>query len=197
MGEYALYRGTPVKLGTCEDLFYVRYADFARMVAAGEIEQYLGNDAPAEYLRGGSRFRFPFPDEDDLAPFTYQNFNRGFVVNVTAAPDLVTMAEHGRATASFHPDGGGYNVNVSVPCPQTDDFETVRSSGIDWRIVEIVQQRPIEGRLWTILQCPYCKARWRLDADHAQVLVDCLLAAGSPFHKEMARRVLAGYEVAL
>lgn len=198
MGEYALYRGMPVKLGTCEDLYYVRYADFARMVAARELERYIGSDAPAAYLDGSYRFRFPFPDEDDRKPFTYDDFDKGFLVDVTAAPDLVTMAEHRHTSASLHPRGGGYNVSVTFPCPQTEDFETVQSSGIDWRILEIVQQRPFEGSLWTVCRCPYCGVKWRLDAEQAETLAALLLGAGAmlaDYRGLIAERILAGYMV--
>ena len=197
MGEYALYRGTPVKLGTCEDLYYVRYADFARMVAQGELERHIGNGAPEDYLSGAYRFRFPFPDEDALMPFTYEDYDKGYLVNVTAAPDLVAIAEHRRAGASLHPRYGGYNVNVSFPCPQTEDFATVKSSGIDWRILEIVQQRPYEGSLWTVTRCPYCGVQYRLDAARAESLA-ALLTAGTTranYHGVLAERILTGYTV--
>ena len=197
MGEYALYRGQPVKLGTCEDLFYVRYADFARMVAQGELERYIGNDAPESYLSGVYRFRFPFPDEDAHQPFTYDDFDKGYLVNVTGAPDLVEMAKHLTAGASLHPRSGGYNVNVSFPCPQTEDFAAVLSSGISWRILEIVQQRPFDGSLWTVCRCPYCGVKWRLAAEHAEVLAALLTASAtrSDYHAEIAARILAGYRV--
>lgn len=197
MGEYVLYRGQPVKLGTCENLYFVRYADYARMVAAGEVTTWGGSSSPAEYLDGAFRFRFPFPNEDDLAPFTYEDYDRGYLVDVTGAPDLVEMAKHLTAGASLHPRGGGYNVNVSFPCPQTEDFAAVLSSGISWRILEIVQQRPVEGSLWTVCRCPYCGARWRLDAAHADVLAALLVASATRanFHGGVAERILAGYRV--
>lgn len=197
MGEYVLYRGEPVKIGTCENLYYVRHADFARMVAAGEVQPMSGNATPAGYLDGSFRFRFPFPDEDALTPFTYDDYDKGYLVAVTAAPELVTMAKHSRAGASLHPRYGGYNVNVSFPCPQTDDFRAVRSSGIDWQILEIVQQRPFEGALWTVCRCPYCGAAWRLDAEHAETLAALLFASAtrSDYHAEVAARILAGYTV--
>jgi len=197
MGEYVMHRGHLVKIGTCEDLYYVRYADFARMVATGEVQHAAGNAALTEYMDGLSRFRFPFPDEDMTAPFMYDDYDKGFLVNVSAAPDLVTVAEHRRPSAVLHPRNGGYQVSVSLPCPQTPDFKAVQSSGISWYILEIVQQRPFEGALWTVCRCPYCGARWRLDAERALTLTEILADSSgmlADYHALLARRILEGYE---
>ena len=197
MGEYCYYHKEAVKLGTCESLYYIRHGDLVRMIAAGEVEKMPGNDAPEAYLDGSYRFRFPFPDEDDLRPFTYQDYDRAFVVSVTGAGLLFTD-EHYTVGASFQPRGGGYNVNVSLPCPQSADFDQVKSSGITWQVVEIVQQRPIDGDLWTVVRCPYCHAAWRLPTEEAVKLAACLVThEGARYGREMARRVLAGYGLTL
>lgn len=197
MGEFVLYRGRPVKLGTCENLYYIRHDDLVRMVAAGEVEKKSGNAAPVAYLADPYRFRFPFPNEDDIPPFTYQDFDAAFAVDVTGA-GLLFPEEHYTVSASFHPRGGGYNVNVFLPCPQSPDFApTVESSGIDWQIVEIVQQRPVDGSLLTVVRCPYCGVAWRLDAEDAVKLSAYLVARAHDYGCKMARRVLAGYGLTL
>lgn len=65
MGEYVnhLSRGR-VKIGTCENLYYVSFQKFAS--AFEFLKQAPNNATPEEYLKDGSgfRFRFPFPDED-------------------------------------------------------------------------------------------------------------------------------------
>ena len=65
MGEIISIEGTPVKLGTCEDLYYARYEEIERVVASGRTARREGNLAPAAYLTAaGFRYRFPFPEED-------------------------------------------------------------------------------------------------------------------------------------
>jgi hypothetical protein len=54
MGEYATYNGENIKLGTCESMYYLR-ADQRHLISGYRFD-------------GGDRFRFPFPDEDDIEP---------------------------------------------------------------------------------------------------------------------------------
>ena len=60
------------KVGTCENLYYVRYTDLLTMQNLGiECSEYLDE-------KHGFRYRFPFPDEDSL---NYQNdeyYDNGF-----------------------------------------------------------------------------------------------------------------------
>jgi|ERR1700722_4953019 len=77
MGEYAGFRGDQVKIGTCEQMYYLR-ADQAHLVRA-----LPGNVDPlkdAEHLR----FRFPFPDEDHIQPGAFGDFDRTVVLDVAA-----------------------------------------------------------------------------------------------------------------
>lgn len=190
------------KLGTCEDLFYVRYTDLRAAVDAGRTRFYVGNLEPAAYLRteDGFRFRFPFPDEDGAA-WTYENYDRGVLLYAPAG--FVADVEHRRMFHSCAPRGGGYNVNVAHPCPQAPEFATYphQTSTRDWdyTLVELCQQRPIAGALWAVLRCAYCGARFRLDHRDARVLADFhwKLAPTDEFTSECLDRMLAGYEVTL
>jgi hypothetical protein len=73
MGEYAKRKsdGQEVKIGTCENMYYLRYEDRAKVA---KIPNSLN---PAEDDGDGLRFRLPFPDEDHLQPGEYENYNRG------------------------------------------------------------------------------------------------------------------------
>lgn len=68
MGEYVTYLGRQVKIGTCENLYYVSFQKYQRAYVADMMWRCDGNDYPSEYLKPDSanRFRFPFPDEDRL-----------------------------------------------------------------------------------------------------------------------------------
>lgn len=70
MGEYVGHLGSTVKLGTCEDLYYVSYPKYKAALQNGYLFSVENNCAAAFYAKpdSGFRFRFPFPDEDSL-PF--------------------------------------------------------------------------------------------------------------------------------
>jgi hypothetical protein len=61
MGEYANYNGQRVKIGTCEDMLYLRW-DQRGLVT--ESETPLFDPKVLEVIR----FRFPFPGEDGIEP---------------------------------------------------------------------------------------------------------------------------------
>lgn len=90
MGENAIYRGRQVKIGTCENMYYLR-ADQVHMVT------------PAQYSvdpvrhRDSLRFRFPFPDEDRIEPGHFADFDRGLTVAGASVPDGVDHYRDGCA----------------------------------------------------------------------------------------------------
>ena len=60
MGEYAIRKSDrePIKIGTCEDMYYLRFEDQAKVT-------------PDECSEFGYRWRIPFPDEDHILPGDY------------------------------------------------------------------------------------------------------------------------------
>jgi hypothetical protein len=201
MGEYIQLDGRPYKIGTCESLYYVRYTDLADWIAAGRAQRDPGNADPAVYLNGAHRFRFPFPDEDGaettrLAAYV-QSYERGLTVRADSA--LLEGVAHLDVDKWLRPgelDHGG--CNVYLPCPyDTEAFDHLRHSPVgDARFVSIVQQRPFDGCLWTVVRCPFCGALWRLTSDQAQVLAGNIRAdqQHDARYAELARRIIAGYE---
>lgn len=168
MGEYIqLVSGELVKLGTCEDLFYVTHAWVKQQVEAGAKGQ---NCPAAEYLnpKHGWRYRFTWPDEDGRG----DDYNRAHVV--TAPAGLYADVEHYRVSHFATPIsqrgklGGGYGVSIFTACPLSKDPPECSSVP---GIVEIYEQRPIDGRLWVVCRCPYCGAMFRLPPDQAAELV--------------------------
>jgi len=72
MGEYAKRNsdGQEIKIGTCEDMYYIRYEDrFKVSPLPGNVD--ISSDA------AGCRFRLPFPDEDGVLTGEYEKYNRG------------------------------------------------------------------------------------------------------------------------
>lgn len=88
MGEYIKYKNSEIKIGTVENLYYVRFDKFKQAFEAKELSHVDGNFAPWQYLdtQYGFRFRFPFPDEDKL-PFgeILGDYNRGIPIRIDQA----------------------------------------------------------------------------------------------------------------
>lgn len=86
MGEYIKYKGNEIKIGTCESLYYTSYQKYERALKEGHLSELPGNDPPEEYAKAdsGYRFRFPFPDEDNLPFGDIGNFHyhRGVPVRI-------------------------------------------------------------------------------------------------------------------
>jgi hypothetical protein len=201
MGEYALHHGERVKIGTCENMYYLR-AD-----QAGLVQAQSGNvDPMSDGLAGAIRFRFPFPDEDGVEPGSFDQFDRGVHVPGVTVPEGVEhysvqfVAERGYVT--------------SLPCPEALEPTThglkVHRNG--WQgAVQVVQQKWFDGRLVTVCRCGGCHALYRVETlDTAQPLIDACRAeaksrdwqdtrdinktsSAGDWWREVARRIEAGY----
>ena len=79
MGEYAFYNGKQIKIGTCEDMMYLRYED------RNKVKPIEHNVDPAN--EHNLIFRLPYPDEDHLGPGNYDNPDRGIPLDGQFAPD--------------------------------------------------------------------------------------------------------------
>ena len=166
MGEYAIFKGEQVKIGTCESMYYLRASQ------ARDVEPVAGSLDPWKD-RLEIRFRFPFPDEDTCEPGGFDgDYGRGF-----NAPGFELGSDYtGHGTMQLIQTGW----NVSLPCPLgTDHIEGVkihRNGGSDG--VEIVQQKYQEsGELWTVVRCAACSGSWRLPWSDAERLVVALRSA--------------------
>jgi hypothetical protein len=203
MGEYIKYKGHEIKLGTCESMYYARLDQLKE--ARFEMEKMGGNLDIAEYLdpKNGFRYRFPFPDEDNIQIGDFEEYDKGLVIQLH--PDDYSIAEfdHYDKWSECHPQGGGYNVNVCHPCPQSPKIDDFKHSPITWRIVAIKQQKQVDGEIWVVIGCPYCGALVRLPYEDAIKLVHSIEAgyvnqhdqtdSNKAYYQEVVRRILAGY----
>jgi hypothetical protein len=217
MSECAMHNGKQIKIGTCEEMYYLR-AEQAFMV-----RPLSGNVDPRdERVATELRFRFPFPDEDGTPPGAFEDCDRGVVVEAEFEAEFQQRFEH--STVQFH---GGPGYVVSLPCPESPQGRALeKSAGTrfwknGWRggtgNVKIMQQRLLAGQLVLVCACPSCGAKYRLPslADAAPVILACLKqveearreAAGAglagdtgaartraEFFLELAKRIRAGYE---
>lgn len=167
MGEYAEYQGQQVKIGTCEDMYYLR-ADQASSVTAlpGNVDPTNLDDLC------GIRFRFPFPDEDGIEPGMFDRYDRSVQVYGITAPGAL-RADH--YSVQFKADAGYL---VSLPCPESGMFpeslKVARNGFVG--AVRLVQQRYWAGALVGVVQCA-CGLRWRLETlEDAQPAIESLNA---------------------
>ena len=149
MGEFAMYEGSQIKIGTCENMYYLR-ADQAALVAP--VENSLDPVEEAASIR----FRFPFPDEDDVAPGDFSPFERGATLSMQV-PD---EAPHG--SVQFRADPGYL---VSLPCPESQEARAsslkIHRNGFPGAIA-IVQQRCLDGVRMLVCRCNGCREVFRV-----------------------------------
>lgn len=194
MGEYASYAGEQIKIGTCENLYYLR-ADQAAMVTPNPVRE-----AGDVY-----RFRFPWPDEDGATPGSYDVYDRGLTLWGMPAP---TDDDHEHGTVQFRADNGYL---CSLPCPEGPDVPadlTIHRNGYGGAI-SLVQQAWRGGQLVPILKCNGCGYRWNYPTlEHALPILKALAAMAAAQderrasgnsevareYREIARRILAGFD---
>ena len=205
MGEHVKLRGETVKLGTCEDLYYTRFEQLKAMVS--ECQEMPGNMPPEEYLNPahGWRYRFPFPDEDDVGIGEYQDYDKAVTISVPLDAPIALDAESHRSVyrSIGVGEGYGYNVNARIPCPASKKMPELWCNGnvVDYFPLQIIQQKPLpSGVVAVVLRCGWCKAGFRLEElDEVTYLVDLLRKrcppqdANYPYWNTIADRVLAGY----
>ena len=176
MGEYAKYGKDEVKIGTCEDMYYLRYDQRFR------VRALPGNVNPI-YDADKIRFRFPFPDEDSIAPGGFDDYERGVPLHGIPTPKDVEHS-HVQFTAS-----AGYN--LCLPCPEAFGTTggmstqmprvlidgkplTIARNGFNGG-VKLVQQRWTGEVLALVLKCGSCGAKWRLPTlEEARPVIEAL-----------------------
>lgn len=95
MGEYAIYDGHEVKIGTCESMIYLR-ADQAGLV------QKAPNSVDLARYGDKVLYRFSWPDEDGTAPGDYDDPFRSLPLLGTVVPDGVRhYRDHAPAGAAL------------------------------------------------------------------------------------------------
>ncbi len=199
MGEYAKWKGEQIKIGTCEDMYYLR-ADQAKLVTAekGSVDPIKDQDE--------IRFRFPWPDEDTTQPGSFENPFRAIGLHDVKPPPLGKLDHQ---NVQFKADVGYL---LSVLCPEAEE-----GSGSDHNLtfhrngfsgsVKVVQQRWAGSKLVTICQCGGCGAKYRLNTlEEAQPVINSLLTlavhaarrdetSNAAFYTQIAERIEAGYKL--
>lgn len=192
MGEYATFRGEEIKIGTCEDMYYLR-ADQRHLIQGYAFD-------------GTERFRFPWPDEDGQDPGSFERYNRALPIAGMAPPPELAKEHY---SVQFCAQAG---YNVCLPCPESvpDAPEglgaikvaglVVHRNGFAGRVL-LCQQRFYKGQLVAVVRCGGCGLCWRLSRADALDACERLLQEAERYPNdarrfvEVARRVAAGYGV--
>ncbi len=195
MGEFALHEGIRIKLGTCEDLLYLRADQAHEVTLLDENAKPITGEAARRAL-DVYRFRFPWPDEDDELPgcFAGTASDRTLALPGVRPPTVkhhtVSFSEHGYLAKLPCPEGAerleGITVARTLDCPPA---------------VALYQQRYWQGRLVGVCQCSACECVWRLEtlADVEPVLAALARSAqngNASFLSAVAQRLRSGYELA-
>lgn len=188
MGEYAKDRvtGDRIKIGTCEDLLYLRADQLGRIACDGDAD-------PVRHLNV-YRFRFPWPDEDRVDPGQFDDPFRSLGVSVKPVDGI----DHGTVQFTSNYPHKGYV--VSLPCPEdpaNTGGPTIHRNGFSGSLRISGQAfRPVDEvgpvRLVTIVECGGCGHKYRATLEHAEEIVAELRERGSD---KVADRVLGGYLV--
>lgn len=194
MSEFAEYNGKRIQIGTCEDLNYLRAEQWDRVTPVS------GRADVAKYLKV-VRFRFPWPDEDEIEPGMFEDFERSAPLWGLKAPPEHAERHH---TVQFVASAG---YQCALPCPESGKtIEGLRIQRHGFRgAVHLCQQRWWNGLLVGVLECGACGFVWRLETlDSAQPAIDALLSeaeereqksAGSgEWFATVAERLRAGYD---
>ena len=163
MGEYATYNGGQIKIGTCEDMYYLRYDQ------RGLVTPESGSVNPAGSDKYELRFRFPWPGEDQIEPGGFKEYGKAVQVR-----DLKAAEDVDHNSVQFVAQAGYL---VSLPCPESGAYKDAAGlysgrslTGTTVRVarngfqgsVLLSAQKPVKGvGLVPILRCGGCGAMWR------------------------------------
>lgn len=167
MGEYAIRKsdGQEIKIGTCESMFYLRYEDRNKV-----SKKANSLDANKET---GLFWRLPFPDEDNVLPGDYEEYNRGErlykmvkdhmgVDHCEEFSDKETIEDPGTIQLT-HKCG----MLVNLPCYHGEKLPTTSNeiqpfwNGRSWFYELSSIKNTEDGKIHPIVHCRHCDHAWR------------------------------------
>ncbi len=186
MGEYALLGDDRVKIGTCEDMYYLRADQRHRVTAEPNSVDPCGEEAYE------LRFRFPWPSEDHRLPGDFEDYAKAVQV-----PRLPVPAGVEHYTVQFKADAGYL---ISLPCPEGPDNPLdIHRNGFRGAVLLKQQKLLRDGRLVPVCRCGGCGAAYRIEepmeihdiAEAFEAAADQhqQTDANAKFYREIARRI--------
>ncbi len=162
MGEYAMLNNEKVKIGTCADMYYLRYDQRYR------VQALPGNVDPVNTL--GLRFRIPFLDEDFVEPGQFDSFRRLYPLVRFPVADLIEQPGNIQLT---HESG----LLLNVPCHHGAKLPEAEGIGVHWNgkagwFIGLSALQSVEGGVKPVLKCWFCCKAWVCDWDDVLPYVD-------------------------
>lgn len=167
MGEYARFNGTDIKIGTCENMYYLRFEDRYK------VRPIAGNVNPARVT--GLRWRLPFPDEDHCQPGSHKEYNRGLRLYKVHELDSGRVSCEDYPTTAEMAQSAGYlqlthacGLLVNVPCYHGYKLPSVGDGKAFWNgrghFIELLYVKNLaSGDIVPIIGCRHCGELWRAD----------------------------------
>jgi hypothetical protein len=156
MGEYAIRKsdGQEIKIGTCENMYYLRYSDRDKVKPKNENNLDPNDDKIISELR----FRLPFPDEDHIKPGDYEPFRREEV--------LLYDYEPKNTNAGLMQLSTKYGLLMNVPCYHgeklPDNYGDIK---VFWNgkapAYALKWLKFIDGIPYGVYGCIQCSEEWR------------------------------------
>ena len=163
MGQY--YQGN--KIGTCESMYYMRLSEAQKLANQGAVDD--DGIKFKDYLSDGiTKFRFPFPDEDEGIPGMCQ-FDKSFMIPAGEIKDI----GHTEICISNSIQRGN-NVNIFLPCPNSEEFKKLgiktSSGGVGTQYLLVMMEGIREGKKKTIFECARCHQMQRFSDDDILII---------------------------
>ena len=162
MGEYARLGKHDIKIGTCENMYYLRYDDRYR------VSHIPGNVDPKRDF--DLRWRLPFPDEDNLGPGGYDDYARGtpLLMRTSTGTDYFrapALAENPGTLQLRHECG----LLVNLPCYHGEKLPDISEGRAFWNgkgyFYELAFVKNTRDGLAPIIRCKACEHLWRMEWD--------------------------------
>jgi DNA-directed RNA polymerase subunit M/transcription elongation factor TFIIS len=137
MGEYAVRKSDneTIKVGTCEDMYYIRFEDRNEIMEDDGTESPLSTDTSL-------RWRLPFPDEDEV--------------------DIGEYDQHDRSVPLFKTETDGTVELFDMEIVDGDHFKGCKTPHSYYALQSV---KMTNDGMMAIVKCRDCRMMWRADMD--------------------------------
>jgi hypothetical protein len=164
MGEYAVRKsdGERVKIGTCEEMFYLRYEDRNKV---SQLDGSLNTSTELNLF-----WRLPFPDEDNVQIGQYENHVKGlrlYKQTPGGCEDFrdETTPENPGSIQVKHESG----LLFCVPCYHGEKLPDINGIRFHWNgrswFYELASIKNTPDGIFPIVRCRHCGQMWRYSWD--------------------------------
>jgi hypothetical protein len=161
MGECATYKGEYIKIGTCENMYYLRYEDRLK----------VENPSFQVATEANLFWRLPFPDEDEIGIGHYEQHNKGLrlwreIKTPGTQPDSHLNFEDSELEPGKLQMSHKCGYLMSVPCYHGFDLpDNCHWNGKGWFLELAFIKNTSDKKLHPVVRCKHCQKMWRYEWD--------------------------------